>query len=184
MGFWDTSDGEGINATGEFETGGGSIEPMPEGAKVAASVEHVEWQEPPNGDPDYIEITWTVLKPEEFKNRKVFQKIRVNAGDSKKADKAKRMLAAIDANAGGKLMSSSEYPDNMALAKALNAKVMVLKLGVWELDDKSKSGNWVQAVAPRPGRGPTETKSAASAPAAPEPSQSEMVDDLDDDIPF
>lgn len=182
MGFWNTSDGEGVQSDGEFETGGGNLEPMPEGTKVAASVEHVEWREPTDGDPDYVEVTWSVLKPDEYKNRKVFQKIRVNHRDPKKADKAKRMLAAIDANAGGKLLADPSMPGNIELARALQAKVMMLKLGVWELDDKSKSGNWVMAVAPRPGKGPTETK-AAAAPEEPV-SNPDTLDDLDDDIPF
>ena len=57
------------------------------------------------------------------------------------------MLAAIDANCGGKLMASGEEPTDTSLAKALLNKPMHIKVMVWEMDDRK--GNWVSAVAPK-----------------------------------
>ena len=92
------------------------------------------------------------------------------------------MLAAIDANAGGKLAASGAEPTDLSLQTSLTAKPMVLKLGVWDID--GKTGNWVQEVSkhqPKPG-------TAAPAPApkpqpAPKPAPVAMDDDLDS-IPF
>ena len=139
-----------------------------------AAISEIEWTLY-NGD-EYISAKWTVLKPDEFKNRKIFQKIRVMDEDVKKADKAKRMLAAIDKNAsGGKLLSLDRQPTDSDMAKALVNKPMVLKLGVWEMNDKS--GNWVQAVSPKTGQ--------QSAPKpAPAPAPTNAYSDFDDDIPW
>src|SRR5690606_40361010 len=96
----------------------------------------------------------------------------------------KRMLAAIASNAGGGLFNSMQQrgedrPSDISLAQLCN-RPMVLKMGVWELDDKSKSGNWVQAVSPAKSGS---TQQAAPAPA-PQPAPAPAVDNFDDDIPF
>src|SRR5690606_7741125 len=135
-----------------FESGGGDIEPIPANTTVLAAPDEAKWDEY-DGD-YYISVRWVVLQPKEFANRKVFQKIRVEDADPKKADKAKRMLAAIDHNAGGKLAESSEKPTDGALTRNPVNKPMMLKLQGWEIDadDGTKTrGNWVSAVAPRTG---------------------------------
>ena len=63
------------------------------------------------------------------------------------------MLAAIATNAGGKLFAAMEKagestPSDASLSTITN-QPMVLQLGTWERDDKSKKGNWVKAVSPR-----------------------------------
>jgi hypothetical protein len=95
----------------------------------------------------YINIRWQVLEPAAYKNRKVFQKIKCFDADPKVADKAKKMLAAIDANAGGKLATSDKAPDDISLAKALLSKPMLIKVMIWEINDRK--GNWVSMVSPR-----------------------------------
>ena len=169
--FWGNA---ATDATGEFDSGGGSSELIPEGTNVLAAISEIEWTLY-NGD-EYISAKWTILKPDEYKNRKVFQKIRVMDEDVKKSDKAKRMLAAIDKNAsGGKLLSLGRKPTDLDMAKALVNKPMVLKLGVWEMNDKS--GNWVQAVSPKTAQQPTPKQDQKPAPA--------NVDaDFDADIPW
>ena len=113
-------------------------------------------------------------QPAEYANRVLFQKLKVY--DPAKGAQHKRMLAAIATNAGGKLFAAMEKagestPSDASLATITN-QPMVLQLGTWELDDKSKKGNWVKAVSPR--------KPLASAPvkAAPTPA----IDT--DDVPF
>lgn len=191
MSFWDLSDNSNAADTGgEFEAGGGNMEPIPAGTTVLAAMEESKWDD--YEGTQYISNTWTVLAPEEYKNRKVFQKLYVMGDDrakdpAKKADKAKRMLAAIDTNAGGKLLASGEMPTDDMLTRHLVNKPMMLRLEVWEIekDDGSKaSGNWVSAVAPR-GNGAAAPK-AAPKRENPKPTGKvpEPVDDFEDDIPF
>lgn len=177
MSFWATSDGSSAQKTeGKFEMGGGDLAPIPDGTSVLAIAEEAKNDE--YQDNQYIKVKWRISKPAEYANRVIFQKVQVYEKDAGKADKAKRMLAAIASNAGGGLFTSMEQrnetmPSDMSLAQLCN-RPMVLKMGVWELDDKSKSGNWVQAVAP--------AKAGTAAPvAAPAPPASSI--NLDD-IPF
>jgi len=176
--FWNTSDGQSAKQdSGTFEMGGDALAPIPDGTSVLAIAEeakNAEYQ----GD-QYINIKWRISKPAEYGNRVIFQKVRVYEKDAAKADKAKKMLAAIASNAGGGLFSAMEQrkesmPSDMSLAQLCN-RPMVLKMGVWELDDKSKSGNWVQAVAP--------AKNQPATPA-PKPEPTPAADNFDDDIPF
>lgn len=152
--FWNTSENEKINSTGQAEMGGGDIAPIPNNTDVLAAVDEAGWDNNVNNG-DHIVLRWNILQPKEYANRKVWQRLKVMDDDDKKADKAKRMLAAIDANAGGKLMASGEQPDDAALMKALLAKPMVLKLMQWKMeardtnDGVERSGNWVSAVSPR-----------------------------------
>jgi hypothetical protein len=174
MSFWATSDNKAINSDGKFESGGGDLTPIPDGTKVLAAPDEAKWD---NYEGDYyVSLRWVVLKPAEFKNRKIYQKIRVEDPNKDKADKAKRMLAAIDANAGGKLVRSQSKPSDTELSMALCNKPMVLKLKVWELDDKSKAGNWIAAVSPR-GDAPADQ-------SAPEPVPAPAIEEDIDDVPF
>jgi hypothetical protein len=184
MSFWATSDGSSAQKTvGKFEMGGGDIAPIPDGTSVLAIAEEAKNDE--YQDTKFIKVKWRISKPAEYANRVIFQKVQVYEKDAGKADKAKRMLAAIASNAGGGLFSSMEQrnetmPSDMSLAQLCN-RPMVLKMGVWELDDKSKSGNWVQAVSP--------AKAGAAAPAAPapapKPAPAPAAAAFDDsDIPF
>lgn len=160
MSFWDTTDGGVATDTGkDFEVGGGNFEPIPDGTKVLASVENAQWKVDNSGN-EHLSLQWTVLKPEGFVNRKIFQKLWVtdhdpSAKDEEKAktktDKAKRMLAAIDANAGGKLARLTKKPTEDEILLAFTNKPMVIRLGVYSMDDRQNPGekirgNWVQAV--------------------------------------
>lgn len=182
MSFWATSDGSSAQKTeGKFEMGGGDLVPIPDGTSVLAIAEEAKNDE--YQDNQYIKVKWRISKPAEYANRVIFQKVQVYEKDAGKADKAKRMLAAIASNAGGGLFTSMEQrnetmPSDMSLAQLCN-RPMVLKMGVWELDDKSKSGNWVQAVSPAKAG----TAAPAAAVAAPKPAAA-AVDFDDSDIPF
>ena len=160
MGFWNLSDGEDAAKTGaEYEIPGGNMDPIPAGSSVLAMIDEAKWDHTQNDAEEYISLRWTVLAPDEFKNRKVFQKLWVtdhdpNAKDHAKAiaktDKARKMLAAIDANAGGRLTAKDARPSDDDLARALQDRPMVITLGVWESNQPGGSGgNWVMAVAPK-----------------------------------
>ena len=157
MSFWELDDGEDATDTGkEFDGGGGNFENIPDNTNVLACPDEAKWDK--FNEAEYVSIRWSVLKPETYANRKVFQKLWVADDDpqakdpSKKRDKAKRMFAAIDANAGGKLAKSGKMPTNDSMTTALVNKPMVIKLMVWELTDdqgQERSGNWVAAVSPK-----------------------------------
>ena len=183
--FWATSDGSSAQKTeGKFEMGGGDIPPIPDGTSVLAIAEEAKNDE--HNNVQFIKVKWRVSKPAEYANRVIFQKVQVYEKDAGKADKAKRMLAAIASNAGGGLFTSMEQrnetmPSDMSLAQLCN-RPMVLKMGVWELDDKSKSGNWVQAVAPA--KAGTAAPAAVAAPAPAPAASSINLDDIPFDCPY
>ena len=179
MSFFTQSNGQAVQSDGNFESGGGNLAPIPDGTQVLAVVDEAKWDSY-QGD-EYVNLRWSIAKPQEYANRKIFQKIKVKDSDPVKRDKALAMLAAIDTNAGGKLQSAGREPNGQELAGALMNRPMVLKLGVWELDDKSKSGNWVQKVAPRPTSAKAEPKPEPKPAPKPAPAASGFDDD---DIPF
>lgn len=168
MSFWDLSDGENAAAekSTEFEIPAGGMEPIPDGSSVLAMIDEAKWDKRDaghGGESEYISLRWTVLQPEEFANRKVFQKLWVTDDDpnaknadaaAKKRDKARRMLAAIDGNAGGKLTKSGGAPTDEALTQHLTNKPMVIKCMIWSMPDRERpgeniEGNWIAAVAPK-----------------------------------
>lgn len=173
MGFWNLSDGKAVESKSEFELGGG-FEVIPDGSRVLASVEECkddQWE----GE-RFFNLKWRILEGE-YKNRIIFQKLKVFSSKEKQRDNAITMLAAIDANAGGKLMASGKEPTDFAIASALANRPMILLLRVWESEDKQKTGNYVAGVFSR-----QQTK-ASTAPKQSAPS-SEPPMDFDDDVPF
>lgn len=161
MGFWDLSDGDTAANTGkEYEVATGNMDPIPAGSSVLAMIDEIKWDKKPTGE-EFISARWTVIAPEEYKNRKVFHKLWVTDLDPsakdeatgiKKRDKARKMLAAIDANAGGKLTQKSGKPNDDDLLSLAN-KPMVTTMMTWSMPDTRNGGmmhgNWVSAVAPK-----------------------------------
>ncbi len=149
MSFWNLSDNSTIETTGSFEMGG-DIPLIPKDTEVLALIEEATIKDGFNNGPQEIKLRWDVLKPEDLKGRKVFQTLRVYDTDTAKADKAKRMLANIDVNAGGKLMASGQAPSQENLLGCLGMKPMLLKIGIYDMpkdDGTRNTGNWVQSVA-------------------------------------
>lgn len=193
--FFKTSDGEDLtkNKEGSYDAGGGGFDPIPAKTQVLAAIDEISWDQTGDFDDypgeDIIKARWSILSPPEFKNRKVFQKIRPLCEDAKKADKGKKMFSAIDANAGGKLAKLGKLPDDVAL-QGLTGKPQVLMLQVWQIKDGSgnvtNEGNWVSSVSPR--KSGAAKAAAANTEAEAEPAQSAQekpaIDNFDDDIPF
>lgn len=184
MSFWNLNDGSKAESGAEYEIEGGDIDPIPAKTGCIAAIEEAKWDEF-EGD-QFINLKWRVAKPDQYSNRVVFQKVKVYGTSRDKdpqatADKAKRMLAAIDTNAGGSLMKLQGVPDDQDLMTALAGKLMAIKVMVWKMkgdDGEMKQGNWVSAVAPAKGR---------ASQAQPQQQQAESakpVEDLDDGIPF
>lgn len=165
----------GINTQQNTFELGGSVGLIPKNTRVVATCEEAK-NDSYNGE-NYINLKWRVNLPQEYANRVIFQKLKVY--DQAKQKSAREMLAAIATNAGGRLFqamtaSNEQMPSDASLQSLCNSP-MVLQLDVWELDDKSKSGNWVRSVAPY---------SQQSAPApAPQPVPVAQTQ-FDDPIPF
>jgi hypothetical protein len=197
--FWKLSDGNDVEANDSFDAGGGKIEVIPEGSQVLAAIDEAKWDRTEDGD-KFISLRWTVLQPEELLNRKVFQKLWVTdfdptvlkKGEDKakaKRDKAKRMLMAIDSNAGGKLAAKGAMPTDIDLTSALTMKPMVIKTMVWSQRDRNTGdvieGNWVGAVAPK-----TTERTSSEELAKMQASQAKAAEKrgsagkVDDEIPF
>lgn len=172
MSFFKLSTGQTAQSDGNFDSGGGNLEPIPEKTKVRTIITDAKWAEY-QGD-RYISLRHDVADGE-FKKRVIFQKLRVLDDDPKKADKAKMMLAAIDANCGGKLSQLDDEPSDIDLMKALCNKPIVCRVGVWEMNDKV--GNWIQAVEGS-AKKPAASKPASSAPANKEPEPEHDGDDI------
>jgi len=196
MSFWDLSDGGNAaeSASEEYEIPSGNLEPIPDGSSVLAMIDEAKWEEK-NGA-KYVSLRWSVLSPDEYKNRKVFQKLWVLDDDpsskdeakaAKKRDKARRMLAAIDANAGGKLTRKPGMPTDETLTQCLTNKPMVIKCMEWSIDDNETGetirGNWISAVAPKSkGIDVKEAKPSVQRPKAQGNVDHRPIDD--DDLPF
>lgn len=178
-----------------FELGGDNLPPIPKNTKVLAICEKAENK---TFESDrFINLQWRVHQPQEFNNRVIFQKLRVYHGDQ--IDKHRQMLAAIGANAGGKLFQLMQQagetePSDMTLQAGLTNVPMVLLLDVWEMEinGENRSGNWVrmvspraaqQAAAPAPAAQPVIQPVATQPQAAPAPAAATAVDDFGD-IPF
>jgi len=195
MGFWDLSDGESA-ATGEkeYEQETGNLDPIPDGSTVMALIDEAKWSETRDRDAEFISLRWSVMDPAEYANRKVFQKLWVtdddpNAKDAEKAakkrDKAKKMLAAIDANCGGKLAPKAKptgrpFSDD-DLALALTNRPMVIRCQIWEMkgsDGSANSGNWISAVHAK-------SKGVEVKQSKPVTRNAPVREDIDDsDVPF
>jgi hypothetical protein len=190
MSFWSTSAGENLAAQTaeqrqEYTPPTNDLEPIPAGSKVRAFVKEAKWDKTMDGD-RFIKLRWDVVKPDEVAKRVVFQKLWVkdadpnakNPGD--KRDKALKMLAKIDALAGGKLAAKGTEPSDDELLVALADKQMVIAVELWEMEgrDGPMSGNWVRDVKPCEG---TELV-LGKAKELEKPKGG--FDDLDDDIPF
>ena len=158
--FWGLSTGETAtdDVSTSYEVASGSFDAFPEGTKLLAMVTDAEWRTNDQTGLENLSLTWTVVKPEEVANRKVFQSLwltdlQPEAKDpEKKRDKARRMFAAIDANAGGKLAKKPGKPDAEAILIALANKQMLIRLGEYEgrtRDGGTVQRNYVQAVGPK-----------------------------------
>jgi len=192
MSYWDLSDGETVSTEKEYEapSGGGNLI-LPEGSSVMASIDECKWQSFQGGE-EHVSIRWNILAPEEYQGRKIFQKAYPD-GDTarntdpekakKKCDTAKRMIAAIDANCGGKIVKLGRKPTDEDFAMHLTNKPMVIRLGLWEIN--GKTGNWVQAVSPS--SKPVAVDASKVQKAAPKQQVSSgggSRQEMDDEIPF
>lgn len=149
MSFFNLSTGEAVKSNGEAEVT--NNDPIPDGTVLRVMITEAKWKDANEFNPRHIALRWDVIDGE-YKKRMVFHKVQVAHDDTNKRDKAIKMLAAIDANAGGKLMAAGTEPSDMDLMMNLCNKPMQIKVGVWDMNDRK--GNWVMAVSS--GKAPAE----------------------------
>lgn len=191
--FWNLTDGT-TAGTGTEYTASAGFELIPDNTQCLAVIEEAGWKI--MGNDEWIALKWRIISPQEFTNRVMFQKVKVYGTETDKAkrnavaDKAKRMLAAIDANAGGNLRDLSAPPDDADLALCLSGKMMGIKVMQWTMtvDGVAKSGNWIGAVAPgKPQANPAQPAQPLI-PVAPKARPARAVPQQpridDDEIPF
>lgn len=190
MSFWTKSTGETLSkqtATAEFQAQT-DLPPIPDKTIVKAAATEIKWDLFTKDSPDgktlngerYISIRWDVIDGE-FQKRVIFQKIKVSSAQEKTRDNAIDMLAAIDMNAsGGKLMTLGREPSDMELMTLLANKPMHLRLRVWTSQDKTASGNWIDAVSSakcgKPAQRSATTAPIVAAPAPEVPAEDEELD--------
>lgn len=147
MSLWDIGE-EKIEKTGSFEMGVGDMEPIPSNTELLAYIEQAKWDE--FEEQTYVSLKWKVAKPEEYKGRVLFHKLKVCDLDEKKRTKAVKMLAAIDTNCKGKLLGI-EFPKDADLMKCLANQMMRIKVQIWKMAIKGedREGNWISSVAPK-----------------------------------
>ena len=188
--FWTKSTGETVSkttATADYQAQS-DLPPIADKTVVRAAITQIKWDMFTKDSPDgktkngerYINARWDVIDGEHAK-RVIFQKIKVCSEGEKTRDNALDMLAAIDMNAsGGKMMTLGREPSDMELMSILSSKPMHIRLRVWSSQDKTQSGNWIDAVSSAKGG----KKQAATATTAPIVQPTEPPVDYDDDIPF
>lgn len=189
MSFFTLSTGEKAQTTGSFETNT-NLPPIPANTELKAAIDEAENKTNDKTGEQYIELRWNVLAGE-YKGRKIFQKIRHSDDDPKKADKAKMMLMAVDANCGGKLVKLNRAPTDQDLMTCLAGRPMGIKVQVWSMKkegtEETMTGNWVSAVS---GSGaPKAPSKPAAKTAAEEVSETEAelgpeTPEDDDDLGF
>lgn len=188
MSLFTKSTGEAIEATTSYENSG--IQAIiPEGSQLHANILEATWEEATQFANQLIKITWYITEKGKYNGFLINQKLHINDDKASKADKAKEMLATIDANCKGALMKLASAEklvegDNMQLARALNGGAALLTVAEYDMPSNTGGdnikGNWVRAVSPVAKAQAKEDKAIISK----EPEL--FINDLDneDDIPF
>jgi len=121
----------------------------------------------------FINLRWDVVEGE-YKGRVTFQKLYIFSTDPEEKKKAYEMLAAIDFNAGGKLIAANREPTDMDLMQNLANKIMFVRQRIWGNEGK-KQGNRIDAVQ---GKNTVQTKTSAPVSQQQEPTLAQEDEDL------
>jgi len=175
MSFWKTSAGQ--EATGEVKEM--SFDPLPKGWYTSmleeVSVDEYEGQKK-------IKIKARIVGEGFGKNRVLFLNLKAFEGDKIKdtaRDRAIQVLVKMYQLCKAKLPNGE--PDDRSLSQLVD-KPMDLLLEIWELEDKSKSGNWLVNCAAKGEKAGGSISPAKATPAKGKPAAA--FSDMDDPIPF
>ena len=178
MSFWTTSAGQ--EATGDVQES--NFDPLPRGwyLSMLESVEVDEYE-----GQKKVKIKARIVGEGQGKNRVLFLNLKCFAGSDIKEtarDRAIQVLVKMYNICKAKLPNGE--PDDASLSQLVD-KPMELMLDVWELEDKSKSGNWLMNVEAKGAKAggisaPKTTAKPTQKPADREPGS----DDESGDCPF
>jgi hypothetical protein len=117
---------------------------IPKNTKLRAKIESAGWDN--NGKDDYfIIIKWRISEPGEHHGKIIRQKLHIEDIDPEKKKRALKMLATINTICGAPLqLHEWRNPNEIELHKALSGKEMTIKIGVWEINEKT--GNYIVGV--------------------------------------
>lgn len=155
MNLFTKSTGETIEATTSYESTGFQ-DIIPDGTQLHANILESTWESATKYANQLIKITWYITERGAYSGFLVSQKLHINDDKLSKSDKAKEMLATIDANCKGELMTLASLNrltigDNLQIARALNGGSALLTIAEYSMDrdDGTKNtGNWVRAISP------------------------------------
>ena len=66
-----SDNGNAADTGNEYETPGGSFDPIPNNSDVLAIVDDAKWDKSQVTGDEFISLRWSILEPEEYKNRKI-----------------------------------------------------------------------------------------------------------------
>lgn len=141
MSIWALSSGENAAENKNTNFDSNNFDPLPHNSHHNAVITDIKWDEF-DGE-EYINVSWQIADEGEYKNRKIFHKIKVNSGKSTTRDNAVKMLVALNNIAEADLLSIAT-PTDEDMQRELLGTVAMIKVQVWKIDEKS--GNWVSAI--------------------------------------
>lgn len=136
---------EGIQGTEDAAFGKNKIILIPDDTIVTAEIVHAIKTESKDGVIKYYEILWKVLD-EEYKNRKLWQKLYCWDEKPQRAERAKNMLLLAMNLFGAKIPSTE--PTDLDL-DPIQGKIGKIKVKIWEImrpDGTMSDGNWVSEI--------------------------------------
>lgn len=177
----------------EAKTGGGDFELIPDGIICRAVIDEAKWFAVDDKKKSKkLSLRWMVVSPDEFDNKRVYQNLWVEDLDPSakstekgedRRDRDRKMLMAIDFNAGNGLLRTGDLSDEN-LILCLTNKSMVIRVRKLSPKDGGKERNYIDRVEAKsyPVSSPSEI-AAVKAKTPMKPAQNNR--DLDgDSIPF
>lgn len=195
MSFWDINPQE---VTGEYvQDGGGSFDPIPNDTNVMGFIDQIGWATGRTDGSCPIEYRINVVKPEAYKNRKLFFKFWIKGDNPQKEGEkqkkegatAARKFYNIDAQFGGELLKLRREPTDEDMQRHMMNKMCVFKIGMYDMPKSDGSGernkgNYLMGVC---AKGADVPETPAPQPKRQEPGRvanGTSRYDTDTDIPF
>lgn len=147
MSYFKKLDGSEVVSSGEYESGGG-FEAIPDDTECHAYISEVEWKQPPataSMQDECIGVEWTIATGD-FKNRKIFQNLRVKSDDEKIHDKGMLVLATLYSIAGKDVTKIEKEPSDADLNKILLNQKAGLKIGLMKDKKDGTQRNYIKSI--------------------------------------
>jgi hypothetical protein len=187
MSFWKTSDGAAVKQANEYSSGGGAIAPIPDRTGVVIVIDEIGFSEVKGSK--CVATRWSILEPQEYKNRKIWKKLWLIDTSPYIEDKELalekqkdnwKMFTAIDHLVNGGELYAIENPTDTDLQSSLMSKPMHAIIGLVDKND-GKPNNYISQIGPVGGYYDRQKTQPQKQPT----SQSQVTKPLaDDHVPF